>query len=81
MKATIKKIVKKDGDHFFYIYKDGEFVSCQFFDPTREAEGYSSETKAMERAMQTAKLIESGKDHIEEIVYQTPDPLTENQKP
>lgn len=73
MKATIKKLFKNDGTHWFYIYAGNEMVKSLIYKPDAPEDSAYNEKKSFEEAMAIVKVIESA-DHfpIEETIYETP---------
>ena len=70
MKATIKRIIKPNGDHFFQVWTPTGHFSSHYYEINSD---YATEEKAMGEAMKSVKIIESDAQEIEEIVYETPD--------
>lgn len=73
-KATIKRVVKPNGDCFFYLYANDLFVSAHTFLPNEVPESRWSEQSQYRNVMSLAKAIETGNGNdSEEIIYQTPE--------
>jgi len=79
MKATIKKVRKRDGDNFYRVLDaKGEVIVSFYFKPECEdLESVMHPDYALKEAQDFAKRMESGEldKDIEEIVYQTPDDI------
>ena len=84
MKAVIKKVLKPDGDEFFYVFSKDEtdkekYITCSFFSSEENDENSPKHEKyAFKKAMGIAKYIEdgNGKD-LEIIVYETATKITD----
>jgi hypothetical protein len=64
-KAKITKVIKPNGDHFFYVYKNNSFERCFSFDPA------TTEINALRQAKETVKIIENDLRDSEETIYET----------
>ena len=73
MKVKITKALTPKGEHFFYLYVNGDYFKSFYFDPEAEEQNYSSESSAYARVKEMADNIEkmNGLKDIEETVYES----------
>ena len=72
--VIIKRVIKENGDHYFFVYKDERYISCAYFEPNAKQGSVLSEETAYEKALSKAKEIENNTyNPSETIVYQSPE--------
>lgn len=75
MKVKINRIVKNDGEHFYYIYANGTLIKAMWFNPEATEGSLAHESVVLNEAKALAFKLEKSEDikPSETTIYETPD--------